>query len=223
MVEGLADFVLGGHGLLGWTVPGPVGAGERKLRERGILVGNGVPHSVQVVSTVNGGKFLTVTTSITTGVVAVNFGNSVEGLMDVTNVVDNKAQGKGTSISFIWEVRLYGLVVVATLVISTVVGEPCGEVLERIKDISGVKLEAEVIKRATLVKVGLIDEVPAGLETVTISLDVIGKGGALCDGVVFLAFGEGGVGCLKDGKFGKDSLVGSVVLGLDELLCTSGD
>jgi hypothetical protein len=142
---------------------------------------------------------LTVTTSITCGVGAVNCGNSVEGLMDVTNVVDNKAQGKGASISLIGEVRLDGLVVIATLVISTVVREPCGEVFERVKDLISIVGEVEVGKRATLVKVGLIDEVPAGLESISFSLNVIAKSGAFGEGVTVLTSGEVGAGCFEDG------------------------
>ena len=50
--------------------------------------------------------------------------------MNITNVVDDQAESKGSCISLDWEVLDDLLVVVAGLVVSTTVGEPLGQVCE---------------------------------------------------------------------------------------------
>lgn len=179
----LVNGVLGAGGRRGGRVPGPVAVGKGEGGGASVLVSNRVPHSVQVVGAVFGGNRLGIATAVTTGVGAVNFGNSVEGLMDVTNVVDNQAESDGASIGLIGEVMLDLLVVVAVLVSGAVVGEPCGEVLESVKDFILIFNEGEVGKAATLVEVGLVNEVPSSLERVALSLDIVSESGALGDGV----------------------------------------
>lgn len=64
---------------------------------------------------------------------------------------------------------------------------------------------------------------PAGLERVAFTFNVIGKSGALSDRMVALTTSQRGLGFLEDSKLSEDSLVGSVVLGLEKFLCTSRD
>ena len=101
-----------------------------------------------------------------------------------------------------------GLVVVARLVVGVSVAEPFGKVGKSIKDIVDIFNESEVGEGTTLAKVGLVDEVPAGLEGVALTLNVVSEGSTFGQGVAVLTAGEGGVGRLKDGELGKSGFVG---------------
>lgn len=61
------------------------------------LVDNGIPEGVKVVNTVVVGKRERVSTSVTVGEVAVDFGGSVKWLVDVSNIMDEESQSIGFS------------------------------------------------------------------------------------------------------------------------------
>jgi len=69
--------------------------------------------------------------------------------------------------------------------------------------------------------VGLVDKVPAGLEAVTLGLDVIGKGSALGHWMIFLVTGEGRVVLLEGSELSKHCFVSIVVLRLEQVLAAS--
>jgi hypothetical protein len=78
----------------------------------------------------------------------------------VTNVVDNQTKRKRTSICLVGERSFYRLVVVAVEVSSTILGQKGSKILDGVKNFVSVGNEGEVIEGATLIEVGLIDEVP---------------------------------------------------------------
>lgn len=59
-----------------------------------VVVGFGVPNGVQVTSTADAGKVFRVTTSVALFVVGVKTGRGVEGLMDVTSVVNDHTESE---------------------------------------------------------------------------------------------------------------------------------
>lgn len=99
---------------------------------------------MQVVGTVDGGDALVITTSITAGVGVIDLGYGMEGLMDVTNVVNDETQGEGAGIGLVGEVRLNGLVVVAALVCSSIVSEPLGKRFKCVENFVLIFNEGEV-------------------------------------------------------------------------------
>ena len=101
-----------------------------------------------------------------------------------------------------------GLVVVARLVVGVSIAEPFSKVSKSIKDIVDVFNESEVGEGTTLAKVGLVDEVPASLEGVALTLNVVSEGSAFGQGVVVLTASKGGVGGLKDCVLCKSGFVG---------------
>lgn len=81
-----------GAGLLG--VPGPVGAAQRQVGESTVTVASGVPNGVQVAGTADVGEVLVVATGVTVGVGVTDLSGRVEGLMDITDVVDNESESE---------------------------------------------------------------------------------------------------------------------------------
>ena len=49
---------------------------------------------MQVAGAIFGGELLIVATAVTAGVFRVDFSDSVEGLVDISNVVDDKAESE---------------------------------------------------------------------------------------------------------------------------------
>ena len=82
------------------------------------------------------------------------------------------------------------------------------ELCEGIEGLDGVLFwlgEREVVERGSwLVQVGQVDEVPAGLEAVALTLDVVSEGGALREWVIFL-FNQVRVVLCEDGKLVQGS------------------
>ena len=147
---------------------------------------------MQVVGTANAGQVLVIASLITLGVLLVNSRGSVERLMDVTGVVDDETQSEGLGIGLEGEVLLDLLVVVAGLVIASVL-QPVGQVFKSAHNVVSVHLEIEVREVTSFDQERLVNEVPAVLEVVG-ALYVVGKVGALREGVVFFIAGERSVG-----------------------------
>jgi len=83
-------------------------------------------------------------------------------------------------------------VVIRRLVSRSVITNPVGQVLECSDNVVSWLREGEVRKAATLIEVGLVDEVPSALETVG-ALDVISKSSTLSEGMAGLALGQRGM------------------------------
>jgi len=178
---------------------------------------------VQVTGTANAGEVLGVATSVTLGVVGVEAGGGVQGLMDVTNVMDDHAESEGSAITILGEVLGDLLPVVGSEVIITGSFEPLGQVSEGTNNVVLVHHEQGVVVEGVAVDgVGLIDEVPSSLEGVD-TLNVVGEGGTLSEGVVDLTGDQGGVGNLEGVQFSESSLQHSGVLFLEEGLGLCGN
>jgi len=74
---------------------------------------------MEVLNTVyNGRNILAIATSIARWVLCVNSGGCMERLMDVSDVVNHKAQGKGLLVIFVGEASSNFLVIVGRFVIA---------------------------------------------------------------------------------------------------------
>ena len=93
--------------------------GTYKVGVATVGVGNGVPDSVEVMSTANIGNGLVVASLVAVGVVVADTGNSVEGLVNVSDVVNNETKGEGKSVVLVGEVLNNLLVVVGRFEVSS--------------------------------------------------------------------------------------------------------
>ena len=83
------------HGINFSLVVLPAGGSQGEGGVATVQVLNGVPDGVEIASTAgSGGQVFFVASHITLGVGRINFGDGVEWLMDVTNIVDNHSKGK---------------------------------------------------------------------------------------------------------------------------------
>lgn len=213
----LVDGVVVGDRLGSFSVPGPIRRGHGKVNVATVGIGKRVPHGVQVGCTANVGQVLEVATGITVGVAIRNLGGSVEGLVDIASVVDNQAESERSGVLLIREVVLNSLVVVAILVGATRIGEPFSEAGQSVNDVLSGLIEGH----RTIRVVGLVLEVPWGLEAVALAFDVVSEGSALSHWVVTLILGKRRIVLLEGSKLSKHSLVGSVVLRLEKVLSAS--
>ena len=108
--------------------------------------------------------------------------------MDVTNVVDHKAEGKRKLIGRVGEGCGNLLVVGCALIISSV-GKHTGESVQSLNEVNGWLLEAVVGSITTLVVVGNVDEVPVSLPAVTHALDVVREESAFSEGMTTFVSG----------------------------------
>ena len=115
---------------------------------------------MQVLGLILGRHLEEVATCVTLGVLAINSAGGVEGLMDVSDIVDEESESVRSGLLFILNVGLEGLVYVAGLVVAAL-REPVDYAGHYHCDVVLVKFElGVVIKRATLIKEGNVDEVP---------------------------------------------------------------
>lgn len=115
------------------------------------------------------------------------------------------------------------LPVVGGEVIITATLEPLGQVSHSTNNIVFVHLEIGVVIEGVAVdSVGLIDEVPSGLEAV-IALDVVGESSTLNEGVVDFTGNQVRVRFFENVQLGKSSVQDSGVLSLEEVLGLCSD
>lgn len=125
-------------------------------------------------------------TSVTGRVLRVDECGRVQGLVHITDVVNDHSEGKGALVGLVAEF-VSNLLGVGGLRGADLVLQELGVGVKGLDDISIRLGEAEVIEgSALLIKVGLVDVMPVALEGVSLALDVVGKGGALSEGVVLL-------------------------------------
>ena len=146
----------------------------------------------------------------------------MQGLGNVANVVDQQTKDEGALVRLVGEIR--GDLVCVGSLRST--GLAFHELREGIEGLDGVLFwlgEREVVEGGSwLVQVGQIDEVPAGLEAVAFTLNVVSEGGALREWVIFLLNQVRVVLC-EDGKLVKSSGQNVGVVGLKKGLGLSRD
>jgi len=150
-----------------------------------ILVDSRVPHRVQVVCSVvvREGEF--VTSSVASGEVSIDPVGRVEGLMDITDIVDQKSHSVGPAkCFFIFRVSHNSLISVGVLVV-TVVAEPVDKFRDDEGDVLGVELEVGVvIDGCTVINERSINKVPLFLPLATLHSDVISQGSTFDERIV---------------------------------------
>ena len=156
------------------------------------FVEDGVPGSVELSDGVVVLQGEVVATAVASGELWVHTAQSVHGLVDVSQIVDQKAESIGLSSGFIVVVVLHYSSVSVTLLVVALVRQPVDDVGDVLGDVVHILLELGVVLEvATLVEVGDVNEVPVGLPTATLVLDFVSKGSTLNEGVLVLTAGDG--------------------------------
>lgn len=182
------------HGDVSDVLPFTVSEGE--VLESGILVSNGVPNCVEIVSSLNRWKWNGISTEVTSLVVFVDSGGGVKWLMDITGVVDQESHGGGHTVllSMILVSAVHDLLVLISVLISVRFVEPQVEGGQDLGDIVGIECEVKVFDVATLVEVWLINEMPSPLVLSTmVLLDDISESCTLGEHVISFTDGPLGI------------------------------
>ena len=176
----------------------PVAVTKRKVGVTCIFVQDRVPNSVEISCAIFVGNPLVIATAVTGGVVVIDLSNGVERLVSVTDVVDDQTEGERYLIDLIAEPIL------DLLIVGVVRGDASGVTLynqdtgcQSFNEIDLTVCEVIIADITTLVKVGLIDEVPVRLCLVAETLDVVGVVSALGEWMVVLLGGDVGVVLLQ--------------------------
>jgi len=168
-----------------------------KFRVSSVLVHDGVPEGVQVGDATLAGKFVTVATTVTDWVLVVDLSSRMKRLVNVSDVVNDEAEGERLSISGVW-VLCQDISGVQSVFSTWNSLEVVGESLERLHDVGGRHVIVGVVgDGVVLAEVRLVNEVPVGLEGEALSFYVVGEGGALGERMVFLVLGDGVVVSLQ--------------------------
>lgn len=100
----LIDRVFSGDVLAGLSVPAPARVRERKGLVACFFVDDRVPDGVEVANTFDAGVDpLRVATTVTLGVLVVDLGDGVKGLVKITHVVDNEAESERLLVTLVGE------------------------------------------------------------------------------------------------------------------------
>lgn len=155
------------------------------------FVEDGVPGSVELSDGVVVLQGEVVATAVASGELWVHTAQSVHGLVDVSQIVDQKAESVGLSSGFIVVVVLHYSSVSVTLLVVSLIRQPVDNVGDVLGDVVHILLELGVVLEvATLVEVGDVNEVPVGLPAATLVLDLVSEGGTLNEGVLVLTVGD---------------------------------
>jgi len=170
----------------------PSTGSEREFGEPLVSIADRVPDGMEVGDTGFGGvrNVLEVATSISLGVGVTDLGSGVKRLMDITGVMDDKAEGKGLLVSDGREVALNLLIVSGVFVIVSVHQE-VGQILEGINVGNSIGLELREVCDGLggVGKVRLINEMPVLLPIISHRLNNISEGGTLNEGLIYFSVG----------------------------------
>lgn len=203
---------------------GPGAVSKWKFSASGELVDYGVPNSVQVAGSLLTWEWHEVTSKVTSLVLVVDSGGRVQWLVHITNVVDQEAHGiRETIFLGVILIRVIhnGLVLVGLLV-PFCLREPHVECIDNLGDVVRIEGEIVVVDFATLVKEGLINEVPAFLPLAALGLDLISEGGTLDHWVLALGARPFWIRNLKGLKNANDLLVSCWIFLQENLLRNQG-
>lgn len=116
---------------------------------------------MQLLDGIVGGEGEIVATAVASREFRINAAEAVEGLVDIAEIVDQKAKGVGAAASVIIVVVLQYSLVDGRLLVARLVHQPVNNAWDSTGNVHHVLLEVRVVVHvATLVKVRDIDEVP---------------------------------------------------------------
>ena len=143
-----------------------------------------------------------VTASVALRVLFVDSGNSVEWLVDVSYIMDEKSQGHREALVFrhVTAKVLHDHFELVIFGITGLLSKPLVNSVDGVGNVPTLGHEVVIADVTALVEIGGIHEVPRGLESAASSFDVIAPGGALDEGVFLLVPRLLGHGILKSAK-----------------------
>ena len=156
------------------------------------FINDWVPNSMKVVNTIMMcvRDFLEITTFITFWVIMVDQSHSMEGLVNISNIMYNKSEGKWLLVIFIFEIFLDNFDILSVFR-WTVTFEEFDQGIESHINLLRRWFEVwEVFFGSTLIKVWLVDEMPAWLPSHALTLDFICKSCTFSERMVFLWFDQ---------------------------------
>lgn len=178
---------------------------------------------MEVGGTANVRGLVVVTTTVTGGVLVIDLRGSVKRLVNIGDQVNNHTHSERLGIRRVGVVQ-QNVIGVDGVISAWHVLEPVSQTLESVNNISVGHLVVGVVReRVTLAEVGLVNVMPLGSPPVTFTLDVVGPGGALSEGMVVLLSNDIGIVFSKDGKLVESPLQDSRVLGLENSFSLTGD
>lgn len=193
----------------------PVAVAKWKVGIAGVLVTDGVPNGVQVLSSLVVWQVDGVTSTVALGELVVHSGGRVQWLMEVTDVVDDKSQRSRLAILLrvILVSVLHDQLVLVGVLISIGTLEPVCQSVDNLSDVVVVHGEVEVVEAATLVEEWLVDKVPSNLVlSLWLTLDKVGIGGALSEWMILLILSPVWIGILEGLQDGEDFIVSIWIL-----------
>ena len=110
--------------------------------------------------------------------------------MNITCIVDHQAKGKGLLVTLVFEPLLH-LGNVGRRAGHRLTLQEGSQFRQCIDNVDIAHLEVWIISncRASLIQVGLIDEVPVTLRAIALAFDIVGKSGTLSERVLVLIIG----------------------------------
>jgi hypothetical protein len=171
---GTVDRVVSGHRLGCARVKIPVRVTKGHHGVAWILVDDRIPDAVQVFDTNNQGNLFGVTAFITSFIGSIHLSHRVQGLMNISNIVDYKSKGKRMLIFEVGKSGSNPLVVGGTLVVPSV-AQHARKSSQCLYDICSRHRERVVRSISSLVVVRNVDVVPVSLPAVVHLFDVVCK------------------------------------------------
>lgn len=189
-----------------------------------VLIDGWVPQGVQVVSCVVVGEGEGVTTSVALGELFVDSAGGVEGLMDISDIVDQKTHSVRSAHSFlVLGVGHNSLVCIWVLVVSGV-AEPVDEFGDDEGDILvGELVAGEVGDLGPVINERIVDKVPFLLPLAAFHSDIISKGSTLDERMVSFLDGQGWAVVLEGFEFLVDISEGCWVFSLQLVKSNTSD
>jgi len=180
------------HPLLGLIAKAlPISCGKRQILVPLKFIENRVPHFMEVADpgiwvfgVIRNGDC--VAAEISLGVVMVDSGSAVEGLMNIAHIMDQESHGGRKTALFHRAVVavLHDLLVGVLVLVIGGLSEPFGDSTDRLRNVVRIKREIVIGDFSSLVEVRNVDKVPALLVFASFVFDIIGKSGAFDHWVV---------------------------------------
>lgn len=149
-----------------------------------------IPYRVEVLGFIVGGELERVTTSVTSGVSLVDSSQTMKGLVNISHIVDEEAEGVRLAVFLIFHV-LHHSSVDEVLLVAWLFSDPSHDSLNGRRDVSCREYEVgEITDITTLIQEWCVNEMPVGLPTATLVLNGISHGSTLNEWVISLGIIE---------------------------------